>query len=125
MAIDNVSFGSMTRPQQGIDPNKYAQQYADKNGISLEEAKQQLKTQHGDPAQQTGSSSATSASSALSTGDVDGSGRQSNLPPEAWELQSLGIPVEVIQQGDDAIKTYAEDIDNLNSLMSTLRKWDF
>lgn len=36
-------------PQPGMDPDAYAQQYANTNGISLEEAKSQLKAKFGDP----------------------------------------------------------------------------
>lgn len=38
--INNLNFN---------DPNAYAQSYADKNGISLEEAKAELKAKYGDP----------------------------------------------------------------------------
>ncbi len=38
-------------PPQGIDPDTFATQYAQQNGISVEEAKQQLKARFGDPAQ--------------------------------------------------------------------------
>lgn len=36
-------------PSQGTDPDTYAQQYADENGLSLEEAKAELKSKYGDP----------------------------------------------------------------------------
>ena len=38
-------------PPIGMDPNAYAAQYARQNGISLDEAKSQLKAQYGDPTQ--------------------------------------------------------------------------
>ncbi|MBQ2644009.1 hypothetical protein IJG14_00370 [bacterium] len=34
---------------QDMDPDAYAQQYAEENGISLEEAKAQLRAKYGDP----------------------------------------------------------------------------
>ncbi len=37
------------QPSQNQDPDAYAQQYAEENGISLEEAKAQLKAKYGDP----------------------------------------------------------------------------
>ena len=42
---------SMSLPDQSIDPDVYAQQYADEHGISLEEAKTELKANFGDPQQ--------------------------------------------------------------------------
>lgn len=38
--------------QQGMDPDAYAQQYADQKGISLDEAKEELKSKYGDPRKQ-------------------------------------------------------------------------
>lgn len=38
--------------QSGINPDAFAQQYANQNGISLEEAKAQLKAKYGDPNRQ-------------------------------------------------------------------------
>lgn len=37
------------RPDQGVDPDTYAQQYADENGITLDEAKAELSAKYGDP----------------------------------------------------------------------------
>ncbi len=42
---------SINGPGMGIDPNTYAQQYAQQKGISLSAAKEQLKSQYGDPQQ--------------------------------------------------------------------------
>ncbi len=39
----------MTPPIGGMDPNTYAMQYAQQNGISFDEAKQQLRAKYGDP----------------------------------------------------------------------------
>lgn len=39
----------MTPPIRGMDPNTYAMQYAQQNGISFDEAKQQLRAKYGDP----------------------------------------------------------------------------
>ncbi len=41
--------GSSSRPPQGMDPNAYAQKYAQENGMSLEQAKVKLKELYGDP----------------------------------------------------------------------------
>ena len=38
-------------PAFGMDPDAYAQQYADENGITLDEAKALLKEEFGDPAE--------------------------------------------------------------------------
>ena len=99
-----VSLFGAQRPQPEVNPDKYAQQYAQQNGISIDEAKQQLRTRFGEPQQPPGAPGA-----ALSSGNVDGSSQRNQLPPEAYELQALGIPLDVIQQGDDAIKNFAED----------------
>ena len=44
----NVQFTS-GRPQPGINPDTYAQNYANQKGITLEEAKAELKAKYGDP----------------------------------------------------------------------------
>lgn len=113
MAIDGI--GPQSGPPQGVDPNQYAMQYAKQKGISLEEAKQQLKAQFGDPnkrqagAPQAVPQTGNDISGALSTGSVDNQGKKSKIPPEAVQLQSLGIPLNVILQGDNAIKQYADE----------------
>ncbi len=43
-----MAFNGVNRPPQ-MDPNAYAMQYAKENGISLEDAKTQLKSKFGDP----------------------------------------------------------------------------
>lgn len=40
---------SYQKPSRGINPNTYAQQYANQKGISLEDAKAELKAKYGDP----------------------------------------------------------------------------
>lgn len=88
--VQALSGGGMM--PKGIDPNKYAEQYAKQKGISVDQAKAELKAKHGDPARQ-----------------AQGGQGSNSLPPEAVELRAAGIPVEVIQKGDDAIKKYAEE----------------
>lgn len=49
---DYYNFGSGDEgelPDPSIDPDSYAQQYADENGITLEEAKEYLASLYGDP----------------------------------------------------------------------------
>lgn len=46
----NVNFTG-GRPPQGVDPNTYAQQYANEKGITFEQAKTELKAKYGDPQQ--------------------------------------------------------------------------
>ena len=48
--MTNINFLSNTY-QTKQDPNVYAQQYATQNGISLEDAKEELKSKYGDPDQ--------------------------------------------------------------------------
>ncbi|MBQ2644008.1 hypothetical protein IJG14_00365 [bacterium] len=50
--FEGQSQGMQEEGQQGMDPDAYAQQYAEENGISLEEAKAQLRAKYGDPQRQ-------------------------------------------------------------------------
>lgn len=43
--------GMNNMPPRGVDPNAYAQQYANQNGLTLDEAKAELKAKYGDPTQ--------------------------------------------------------------------------
>jgi len=54
-------------PPQGTDPNTYAAQYAQQNGISLDEAKTKLKSPYGDP--QKPQNAMTSSAQTVSTSD--------------------------------------------------------
>lgn len=47
--IDMVKGNGEGRPDQGVDPEVYAQEYADENGITLDEAKAELKEKFGEP----------------------------------------------------------------------------
>ena len=50
------NFYQTERPNQKMDPNSYAQQYATQNNMSVDDAKSSLKSQFGDPqAQDSGS----------------------------------------------------------------------
>lgn len=145
-------------PQLGgsqMDPNAYAQMYAKENGISLDEAKSQLKAKFGDP--QRPNSTFAPEPQNIPRGAIgpvfayrmDGTNYNYNpadfssltpqnmeklvrseakrngmseqdfalalgLPPREKEdktemLKSLGIPQEIIDKGDDAIRKYAYD----------------
>lgn len=86
MIVDYVAVKSTGNPD--ID----AKNFAEANNISLEKAKALLEEKYGKP--------------------VQNNNTQNNLPipPEmAAKLEELGIPKDVIKQGDDAIKKYAED----------------
>lgn len=145
-------------PQLGgpqMDPNAQAQVYAKENGISLDEAKTQLRAKFGDP-QKPNSTFAPEPQNIPSgvSGPIfayrpDGTNYSYNpadfsmqtpqdleklvkneakrlriseqefalelgLPPREREdktemLKSLGIPQEIIDKGDDAIRKYADD----------------
>ena len=144
-------------PQFGgpMDPNAHAQVYAKENGISLDEAKAQLRAKFGDP-QKPNSTFAPEpqyiprgVSGPIFTYRPDGTNYNYNpadfsmqtpqdleklvrneakrigiseqdfalelgLPPREREdktemLKSLGIPQEIIDKGDDAIRKYADD----------------
>ena len=53
-ALSGFNYYSQFGQQQGIqrNPDAYAQRYANQKGLSLEEAKSELKTQYGEPSQQ-------------------------------------------------------------------------
>ena len=103
-----------------MDPNAYAQKYAQQKGISVEQAKQELRATHGDPQQpqgadglQFGGNSEDSIQrpssfdgSSFSTKDFDSD--RENIEKE---LKKLGIPEDVIKEGDDAIRKFAEEND--------------
>ena len=143
-------------PQFGgpMDPNAHAQVYAKENGISLDEAKAQLRAKLGDP-QKPNSTFAPEPQniprgvsgpiftyrggtnysynpadfSMQTPQDLEklvrneakriGISEQEfalelGLPPREREdktemLKSLGIPQEIIDKGDDAIRKYADD----------------
>lgn len=147
-------------PQIGgpqMDPNAQAQVYAKENGISLDEAKAQLRAKFGDP-QKPNSTFAPEpqniprgVSGPIFSYRPDGTNYSYNpadfsmqtpqdleklvkneakrlriseqefalelgLPPREREdktemLKSLGIPQEIIDKGDDAIRKYADDHD--------------
>ena len=149
-----------------VDPDTYAQQYAQANGISLEEAKNQLKAKYGDPQKPQGSGFANDVTVTpeyrgamnMNAGLLQFSGEGANFTvnpfgampsnPEQLEqfvkdgamrmgvsekefaqmlglpdrnernetdktqlLRELGIPENIIEQGDDAIRKYAHDHD--------------
>ena len=52
MEINSISSNQQRPPQ--MDPDAYAQQYANQKGISLDEAKAELKAKFGDPEQRKG-----------------------------------------------------------------------
>ena len=44
-----MTIGQTNFSFKPVDPNSYAQEYANKNGMTLEEAKAELKSKYGDP----------------------------------------------------------------------------
>ena len=82
------------------DPEKYAQEYASVYNMTLEEARAELKAKYGDPAAKTDSTNNTEDSSSENTDE---------LTAKEQELMDKGIPVDVIKQGNDAIRKYAKD----------------
>lgn len=108
------------------NPEADAMRYAQANGISLEEAKNQLKSQFGDP-QQPAPNSIFGAPSPIMQMQLQNmpqgaslfnfpmpqSGQQQMIPmpqtPEQMLGAQYGIPPEIVAQGDDAIRKYAQD----------------
>lgn len=103
-----IDGGMGAVPQFTGNPELDAQNYARQNGISLEEAKAELRAKFGDP-------QVPPQPGMTETGTLDfnykpqGSANTSQVPPEQMALIQKGIPPEVILQGDDAIRKYAED----------------
>lgn len=139
-----------------MDPNMYAKQYANSNGISLDEAKAQLKAKFGDPQKPNSTFAPTPQDipkgaigpvfvyqtegpnynyNANNFKDVDPyemekvveyEAKRNNMSPQEFAqliglpprqkdddqtvvLKELGIPEDIIKQGDDAIRKYAQD----------------
>jgi len=109
MQIGAVGGFSTSTNRIKMDPDKYAQQYAAQNGISVEEAKEKLKTQFGDP-QNTGGVNKTQSfgqTESESTEDVS----EAEKAKIASQLRALGIPDNIIQQGPQAVGDYAKEHD--------------
>ncbi len=148
-----------------VDPDTYAKQYAEANGISLDEAKEQLKAKYGDPkppvsgfANDVNVTQQYIDSMGMNSGLLKFSGENANFPvnpigimttdphqlakfvkdgankmgisekefaqmlglpdmadknedDKIQKLKNLGIPQNIIDQGDDAIRKYAHDHD--------------
>ena len=108
------------------NPEADAMRYAQANGISLEEAKNQLKSQFGDPQQPAPNSifGAPSPIIQMQLQNMPQGASLFNFPmPQSGQLQLIplpqtpeqmfgaqyGIPPEIVAQGDDAIRKYAQD----------------
>jgi hypothetical protein len=116
------SFGGAPNPPQGINPDTFAQQYATEKGISLEEAKQQLKAKFGDPQKPnstfvpngSGVTFAQANTAWFNNFNVQNNQsfaytRNKDDDAKLEMLLQYGIPADVIIQGDDAIRKYAQD----------------
>ncbi len=75
------------------DPDTDAKNFATANNISIDKAKTLLEEKYGKPPQ--------AKSNVLENISIP--------PEEAAKLEELGIPKDVIKQGDDAIKKYADE----------------
>ena len=114
---------SSLQNNQGIDPDDYAKQYASINNIDIAKAKEELKAKYGDPKALNEVSSSDSSNPFRSeTDDCDSTDNKvtAGVNPEQQALLNKGIPLEVIQQGDDAIRKYAKD--NNITLEKPIRK---
>ena len=115
----------------GGDPDAFAQKYADEHGITLEEAKEELRSKYGDPQQPTQPSIYmepraqiyTDSGEPLYSNPYSAMGLDINFDstseadyaevnqddPKTDALKRAGIPEAVIKQGDDAVRKYAEE----------------
>ncbi len=87
---------------QGVDPDTYAQEYANKHNMTLEEAKAELKSKYGDP-------KAKESNNTENTENTDETEDTENFTKQEQELLNKGIPAEIIKKGNDAIRKYAKD----------------
>ncbi|MBQ8887027.1 MAG: hypothetical protein IJY61_04930 [Candidatus Gastranaerophilales bacterium] len=81
-------FGGQTQ-QVRQNPDDYAKQYAEQNGLSFEEAKAELKAKYGDPQQQNSSSNIFSCGNFGSTCTVDFTSLQEEIASLKDEIASL------------------------------------
>ena len=95
---ENSSSATDSIPQ-GVDPDTYAQEYANKHNMTLEEAKAELKSKYGDP----------KAKESNNTENTDETEDTENFTKQEQELLNKGIPAEIIKKGNDAIRKYAKD----------------
>jgi hypothetical protein len=85
-----------------LDPDAYAKQYAAMNGISVEQAREELKTKHGDPQQ-------AQMHTAPQFGGFNNAVNQ-NKNDFDEKLKSLGIPAQLVDNKDKAgIEAYAKE----------------
>ena len=114
----------------GGDPDAYAEAYAEKHGITVDEAKAELRSKYGDPQQPTQPSIYmepraqiyTDSGEPLYFNPYSAMGLDINFnstseadyadvnqdDPKTATLKKAGIPEDVIKQGDDAVRRYAE-----------------
>ena len=90
-------------PPADVDPDTYAQTYADENGLTLEEAKAELSEKYGDPTQPEEAGAADGTKATSSTDKADNANGSSN---EDQQLIEAGIPQEVVNEGQDAIMIF-------------------
>ena len=85
-------FGGYNQVQRQ-NPDEYAKQYAEQNGLSLEDAKAELKSKYGDPQQQNQSSNIFSFGSLGAGGDV-ASHNIADIEAELADLESTLVNEE-------------------------------
>lgn len=104
MSLSIGGFNSNV-PNPGMDPDSYAKQYATQHGISLEQAKAELKEKYGDPGQ---AQVAQKENIFSNTQKVQPIGE--NMAGKGFdsELLALGIPQNIINQGKNAVEEYAD-----------------
>ena len=82
------NFGGQTQ-QVRQNPDEYAKQYAEQNGISFEEAKAELKSKYGDPQQQNQSSNIFTFGNSGNIGSTNYSSLQDEIASLRDEIASL------------------------------------
>ena len=127
--VNSISNGRPLPPEG--DPDAYAQKYADEHGITVEEAKKELRSKYGDPQQPTQPSVFMEPRAQIYTDsgeplysnpyavmglDINSDSTSEAAyadvnqdDPKTDALKRAGIPEAVIKQGDDAVRKYAEE----------------
>ena len=81
-------FGGQNQ-QVRQNPDEYAKQYAEQNGLSVEEAKAELKSKYGDPQQQNQSSNIFSFGNSTNAMNTDYASLQEEIASLRDEIANL------------------------------------
>lgn len=102
--IDFSQQRGLEIPPMGMDPGEFADRYAKTHNMSKKDAIKFLKDKFGDPQKPQVFSHASSSSYSAPVPPTSGDDSD-----RIAHLKELGIPQEIIDKGDEAIRLYAEE----------------